>query len=461
VTNQAGVRAFRGDLLHTPVRGRLELLRDAVLVAGADGLITAVHMRGSAEHAAAAAHFAGGGELLTLDAGQFLLPGMVDLHVHAPQWPQLGRALDLPLEEWLQKCTFPLETRYADVDFAASQYASLVDALLANGTTCAMYFATLHLPATQLLADICLRRGQRALIGRVAMDNPEQCPDFYRDASAALALAETRRFIDYVRSLPGNTGNLIHPVVTPRFIPSCSDELLHGLGALARDECCHVQTHCSESDWAHRFVLDRCGISDTRALERFGLLSRRSILAHGNFIADGDLGVLLQHGAGIAHCPLSNAYFSDAILPLRHMLELGVNVGLGTDIAAGASPSIIENARQAVMASRYLESGVDNALARAQRRRESSRIDAPTAFWLATAGGGVALDLPIGMFRAGYQFDAIVIDTAVSGSNLRVEPLDAADVVLSKIVHHAARADVTGVWVGNRQVHPATPAARA
>ena len=121
---------------------------------------------------------------------------MIDLHVHAPQWPQLGLALDRPLEEWLQACTFPLEARYADPAFAQSVYESLVDALLANGTTTALYYATIHLPATQRLADICLQRGQRALIGRVAMDDTGQCPQYYRDASAAQGIADTRRFID-------------------------------------------------------------------------------------------------------------------------------------------------------------------------------------------------------------------------------------------------------------------------
>jgi guanine deaminase len=450
-------RAFRGSVLHSPVQGVPELLHDALIVAGADGTITAVHAYGSADHAAAAAHFAASGELFSLAPGQYLLPGMVDLHVHAPQWPQLGTALDLPLEEWLQKYTFPLEARYADVSFAQSVYESLVDGLLANGTTCALYFGTLHLPATKKLADICLRRGQRALIGRVAMDDPGQCPDYYRDPSAQAAISETRAFIDYVRTLPGNAARptapaLIQPVVTPRFIPSCSDDLLHGLGALAQEAGCHIQTHCSESDWAHRYVLDRCGLSDTRALERYGLLSRHTILAHGNFVDDDDLTALLEHGAGIAHCPLSNAYFSDAVLPVRHLLERGVNVGLGTDISGGSSPSIIENARQAVFASRCLESGVDPALNRKQRRREASRIDAPAAFWLATAGGGIALDLAIGIFKAGYLFDAIVVDTASGNSNLQLDPSDTAAVVLEKIVYHATRADIREVWVGNRRI---------
>jgi guanine deaminase len=445
-------RAFLGNALHTPVRGRLEYLRDVLIVAGADGGIQAVHPKGSPDAGAAAARFAAAGGLVTLGADQILLPGLIDLHVHAPQFPQLGLALDLPLEQWLQACTFPLEARYANTEFAQAVYESLVGTLLANGTTTAVYYGTIHLPATQRLADICLRRAQRALVGRVAMDDPQQCPAYYRDKSAGIALAETRDFIEYVRTMSGN-GGLIRPVITPRFIPSCSDGLLRGLGALARESGCHVQTHCSESDWEHLFVLDRCGVTDTMAIDRFGLLSRHTILAHGNFITDDDAAVILRHGAAIAHCPLSNVYFSDAVFPLRRMLERGLHVGLGTDIAGGASPSILDNARQAVIASRTLESGVDAAQSRERRRREASRIDAPTAFWLATAAGGEALDLNVGLFREGYQFDAVVIDANSPAGNLRVLAQDAPEHILQKIVYHCARADVHSVWVGNRLVH--------
>ena len=226
-----------------------------------------------------------------------------------------------------------------------------------------------------------------------------------------------------------------------------------GLGRLARETGCHVQTHCSESDWAHEFVLDRCGVTDTTALERFGLITRRTVLAHGNFIDGADTATILEAGAGIAHCPLSNVYFSDAVFPLRRMLDEGVHVGLGTDISGGASPSILDNIRQAVIASRTLESGVDAGLRRASRRSPGSRIDAATAFWLATAGGGIALDLPIGLFCEGYQFDAIVLDGHAPGSNLRLEQNAAPEDLLQKIVYHATRADIEEVWVGNRRVH--------
>jgi guanine deaminase len=446
-------RAFLGNALHTPTRGRIEFLPGRLIEVDGAGVIQAIHREDTPQAAAAAARHRAAGTLVTLGKSEYLLPGLVDLHVHAPQWPQLGLALDLPLEEWLQACTFPLEARYAETGYAREVYESLVAALLANGTTTAMYFGTIHLAATQTLADICLRRSQRALIGRVAMDNPEQCPDYYRDPDAGIAATETREFIGYVRSMAGNESGLVLPVITPRFIPSCTDELLRGLGRLARETGCHVQTHCSESDWAHEFVLARYGVTDTTALERFGLLSRRTVLAHGNFIDGPDVATILQAGAGIAHCPLSNVYFSDAVFPLRRMLEQGVHVGLGTDISGGASPSILENARHAVIASRSLESGVDPRSSRELRRSPDSRIDAATAFWLATAGGGIALDLPIGVFGEGYQFDAIVLDGRTPDSNLRLAENAAPEEILQKIVYHATRADIKEVWVANRRVH--------
>jgi len=454
-SSSSSERAFLGTALHAPVRGQLEVLREALIVVGRDGTIKAIHRSASSEASALARRFAATGDLVTFGREQYLLPGLVDLHIHAPQWPQLGKALELPLQDWLQTHTFPLEARYGSTTFAQTVYESLVDGLLANGTTTAVYFGTLHLAATQVLADVCLQRSQRALIGRVAMDDIQQCPDYYRDASAEGAESETREFIEYVRSLHGNGSSLIRPVITPRFIPSCSDDLLARLGALARETGCYVQTHCSESDWEHRYVLQRCGKTDTAALDAFGLLSRHTILAHGNFVTEEDMSLIRERGAAIAHCPLSNVYFSDAVFPLRRVLQHGVHVGLGSDIAGGASPSILDNARHAVIASRSLEAGVDATLDRDRRGRPDSRVDALTAFWLATAGGGIALDLPIGLFREGYQFDAMLIDAQVPDSNLCVEVDDSPEDILQKIIYLAGRPNIREVWVANRRVHQA------
>ncbi|KLP35585.1 guanine deaminase [Enterobacter ludwigii] len=409
------------------------------------------HNDGAFRHVRDAARKAG--KLTELSSDQYLLPGLIDLHVHAPQWPQMGKALDKPLEKWLNDYTFPLEARYADVDFARRNYTELVSALLANGTTTAVYFATLHTESSVELARICLAQGQRALVGRVAMDDPSQCPDYYRDETAASAEAETRAFIRAVAELPGNTAKRVLPVITPRFIPSCTDDLLKRLGTVARETGCHVQTHCSESDWEHGYVKERLGKTDTVALRDFGLLTKKTILAHSNHIEDDDADLIKKTGAGVAHCPLSNFYFANAVFPLRAMLDRGLNVGLGTDIAGGHSPSVFDACRHAITASKALNDGVDARIKPEHRGRPGSAVSFKEAFWLATAGAGGVLELPVGKLEVGYQFDAIVIDTRAAGSDIYIHPAeDQPEDRLQKIIYNARRNNISRVWVDGKAV---------
>lgn len=409
------------------------------------------HNDGAFRHVRDAARKAG--KLTELSSDQYLLPGLIDLHVHAPQWPQMGKALDKPLEKWLNDYTFPLEARYADVDFARRNYTELVSALLANGTTTAVYFATLHTESSVELARICLAQGQRALVGRVAMDDPSQCPDYYRDETAASAEAETRAFIRAVAELPGNTAKRVLPVITPRFIPACTDDLLKRLGTVARETGCHVQTHCSESDWEHGYVKERLGKTDTVALRDFGLLTQKTILAHSNHIEDDDADLIKKTGAGVAHCPLSNFYFANAVFPLRAMLDHGLNVGLGTDIAGGHSPSVFDACRHAITASKALNDGVDARIKPEHRGRPGSAVSFKEAFWLATAGAGGVLELPVGKLEVGYQFDAIVIDTRAAGSDIYIHPAeDQPEDRLQKIIYNARRNNISRVWVDGKAV---------
>ncbi|MDI1430146.1 guanine deaminase [Polyangium sorediatum] len=445
-------KTLAGTFFHAPVLGGIEVLDDALVEIDAAGRITTVTRSSDPHHPGARIAASRAGALVTLPAGSYVLPGFVDLHIHAPQYPQLGKALHVPLEIWLRH-TFPLEARYADVAFAQKVYKTLVADLLASGTTTALYFATIHQEATRLLVDTCLEQGQRALVGKVAMDNPQECPDFYRDASTEAGLEGTRALLDYVRAHPANEGGLVHPVVTPRFLPSCTDAMLEGLGAIVKEHGCHVQTHCSESDWEHGYVLARHGVTDAECLDRFGLLTRRSILAHANLITASDMARIAARGAGVAHCPLSNAYFSNAVFPLRAALAKGVRVGLGTDISGGPSASMLDACRLAVAASRMLESGVDPALPPETRGRPSARIDIRDAFHLATAAGADALDLPVGRFEPGCHFDAVRVDTTAPNGTIRLfDELDAPEDVLAKIVYTASRANLAEVWVAGRRV---------
>ncbi|MEQ1699414.1 MAG: amidohydrolase family protein [Ilumatobacteraceae bacterium] len=437
-----------GTAFHTP-SPTLEVLADVAIVVGDDGTIAAVHPAASPAGQAAIAEAA---EVVRLSPDQRLLPGMVDLHLHAPQWPQLGTGLDLPLERWLFEYTFPLEARYADAGFAADVWAHMVPTLLANGTTTTVYFGSVHERATELLAEQCARSGQRAFVGRVAMDHPEGTPEWYRDASPTAGVEASHRSIESIRGAAAGS-TLVQPIITPRFIPACTDELLAGLGSLAQQTGTLVQTHCSESDWAHHYVLDRHGRSDATVLHEMGLLREGTVLAHGDHLGDDDFALIAGVGAGVAHCPLSNSYFANAVLPVRRALARGVKVGLGTDVAGGAHAGLLSQAAMAVTVSRMLEDGVDPQLVAAERGAPASRLDIAAAFHLATVGGAAVLGAPVGSFAVGRQFDAFVVDTAASGTGLRRwDGVDDEVRLFEKIVRLAGPTDITGVWVNGRRV---------
>lgn len=445
---------IQANAFHAPVCGEVEVLADVLIAVDAKGIIAQVLRSSDLAYAPAKATAAEQGRLTALPAGCFLLPGFVDCHVHAPQYPQLGSALDVPLETWLQTYTFPLEARYRDQAFARRAYGLLVDDLLANGTTTALYFATVHQEASRILVDLCLGKGQRALVGKVAMDHPDNCPDYYRDPSADAAIRGTQLLIDYVRSHPDNPDGLVKPVVTPRFIPSCTDAALEGLGELARSCDCHVQTHCSESDWEHDYVLARHGMTDAESLDRFGLLRTKTVLAHANFLIGADIERIIMREASVAHCPLSNAFFAGAVYPLRAALEKGVKVGLGTDISGGPSASMIEACRSAVVSSRMLETGVDPQKPSALRgANAAARIDFRHAFHIATAGGAKALGLNVGQFAPGYAFDALVIDCEAPKGTIRLWDEEAVtDDLLQRLLFTASRANIDKVWVAGKCV---------
>lgn len=166
------------------------------------------------------------------------------------------------------------------------------------------------------------------------------------------------------------------------------------------------------------------------------------------------MALIRTRGAGIAHCPLSNIYFSNAVFPLRRALEKGIRVGLGTDIAGGPSASLLDSCRSAVTSSRLLEDGVNPDLPADKRGQDQSRIDFRHAFYLATTGGGDVLDLPIGRFAKGYQFDAVLIDTEASSSPIFIDgPKETHDEVLQKIVMSATRANIDVTWVAGKETH--------
>ncbi len=255
-------------VMQTPARDRLQVIEDAVIAVDDAGFIVAVE---TADTGAGRALLASNADQVRTPAGTVLLPGLVDLHVHAPQWPQLGTGLDLPLERWLFEYTFPLEARYADLDFARPVWRDLVDSLLRHGTTTAVYFATVDVAATSALARAAFDGGQRAYVGRVAMDHPQGTPEWYRDPSATAGIAASARSVEDIEAIDAGRG-LVRPIITPGSRLPAPTSCCTGSGLLAAASGTLVQTHCSESDWAHGHALERFGTTDSAALDAFGLL---------------------------------------------------------------------------------------------------------------------------------------------------------------------------------------------
>ncbi len=260
----------------------------------------------------------------------------------------------------------------------------------------------------------------------------------------------------WVQMQPEFAAGMLLPVLTPRFIPSCSPELLAGLGALARRHGCHVQSHLSES-------LDEVELSaqlhpgegsDTAIFDRAGLLGPRTVMAHAVHLAEGDLETLVQRGCAVAHCPLSNFYFAHGLLPAERLLRAGLKLGLGTDVAGGYSCSMMNAQRSTVLAS--LAGAIADSGHKARQRAEV--LDYKHAFFLATQGGATALGLEerIGCFKMGLEFDALVLDARCGA--LDVFESDTLKERFQKLCTLGDDRNVTRAFVRGREVyaHPRT-----
>lgn len=450
------LQIIQANAFHSPKYGKIEFLENVLFCVDAKGVIQDIIHTDHPDYLQVLASAKEAGNLQTYPKGSYLLPGFIDLHVHAPQWPQAGVALDRPLYDWLNQCTFPLEARYADLDFAREVYTDLVHQLLQRGTTTVLYFGSIHSDSCLELAKACIHQGQRGLVGKVVMDDPKQNPEYYRDSSTQEALAETERFILKMLELNQSAPQGVYPVVTPRFIPSCTDEALKGLGELAQKYDVHIQSHCSESDWEHEHVHTRFGKTDSQALHDFGLLGKKSVMAHCTFLGEDGAKLFAKTGTAIAHCPISNAYFGNSVLPTASLQKLGVDIGLGTDISGGFSPSLYDNLKQAVISSRMLEDGVDSTKPPEERGLADSRISIIEAFWHATTGGGKALSLPIGQFKKEFAFDAQVVQIDSQNKSCAMPDFglfNSEEEILQKILYLATPQMIREVWVQGKKVY--------
>uniref|UniRef100_A0A1A9VG03 Guanine deaminase n=1 Tax=Glossina austeni TaxID=7395 RepID=A0A1A9VG03_GLOAU len=354
-------------------------------------------------------------EFINLTREEFLMPGLVDCHIHAPQMAQIGLGLDMPLLDWLNIYTFPLEAKFSDNGFAAKVYKKVVEDTIKNGTTLACYFGTNHRMATLILAKEALKQGQRAFVGKVCSDC--NSPDFYVETTDA-SLASTKIFVDDINKLGSS---LIRPIITPRFALSCSKELLIGLGDMAKKYNLHIQSHISENLLEIEHVKKSFSTSYAEAYDCTGLLTNKTILAHGVHLEDEEIDLLQKRGTSIAHCPASNTMLRSGLCDVKRLINKGIKVGLGTDVSGGNSPSLQDAILRTIDVSHHLEfikkqeiKGTGKVKNAVGDNIKYEPIDFKQAIYLATLGGAAALamDVITGNFVVGKQFDALLIDTS-------------------------------------------------
>ena len=327
-------------------------------------------------------------------SGNLIIPGMVDLHLHAPQYAYRGTKMDLPLLDWLNSNTFPEEAKYEDMNYAKAAYKNFVEDLKESPTTRAVIFATLHKEATLCLMDLLEKSGLETMVGKVNMDR--NSPDYLTEHSAEEALENTR---NWLQAIPEDYRHC-HPILTPRFTPTCSDALMEGLGKIKKEKGIPLQSHLSENKAEIAWVKELC--PDTKnygeSYDRYGLL-QHSVMAHCVHTREDELELLKERECYICHCPQSNTNLQSGVAPVKYFLEKGAKLGLGTDVAGGANLSMFRAITDAIHVSKL----------RSCLLLEDAAITVEEAFFMASLSGGGFFG-KVGSFLTGYEADFLVYE---------------------------------------------------
>ncbi|KAL5519928.1 hypothetical protein ACEPAG_1588 [Sanghuangporus baumii] len=471
------IKRFIGSFIDTPQLGKVRILHNYCLVVNEEGFISSFSPHTSVP-SESDTDTDTGMEIIYVPKGSFLLPSFCDLHLHAPQFLYQGTGLHLPLMQWLDQYAFKAEERIdSDPELARRVYEKLARRLKEYGTGSVLLFGTIKEETNLILADVMQQAGIRAFVGKLSMDISSR--KTYVEDSAQSSLDSARSFTERLRSAQAElkpSERLVEPVLTPRFVPTCSDELLAGLGKMSEVLDVRVQSHLAEArdqvDWVQR----ERGIPDIDVFDKYKLLTPRTIQAHCTFLSQHCLSRLHTRETGIAHCPLSNAYFSSKPFPLREALREGVKVGLGTDVAGGYSADIMNAMRSAVMVSRMREGErrerrlhIEKGEGTGEEGEQDVSINWKESLYLATRSGANTLGLPegAGRFQVGAPFDAQLINLYDKTTGSGIGPLDFFDPpskehpiteeMLEKWWCIGDARNRSGLWIQGRQCFP-TPA---
>ncbi|MBA6348009.1 guanine deaminase [Colwellia sp. BRX8-9] len=391
------VKAFRGEILHfvedpasTPCQDKeqaeqssYQYFEDGILLienGKVKQLGTAKAMLADLEHSLEIQHIENG----------LIVPGFIDTHIHYPQTEMIG-SYGEQLLQWLEDYTFPTEKKFADKAYATKISEFFLNQLLANGTTTALVFGTVHAESVNAFFEVALAKNLRMIAGKVMMDR--NAPDYLLDTAQSSYQQSKQLIKDW-----HGKGRLQY-AITPRFAPTSSDEQLSLAGQLLKEHPgVYMQTHLSENlkeiEWVKSLNPDCENYLDV--YKKHQLLGSRSVFAHGIHLCDAEYSDLSQSNSALSFCPSSNLFLGSGLFKLDVAQQHNIKVGLGTDIGAGTSFSLLETLKDAY---------------KTQQLR-GKKLDSLQSFYLATLGGARALDLEgtVGNFQVGCEADFIVLD---------------------------------------------------
>ena len=409
--------ALHGNILTVPKLGELDAVGNGYIVLNGDGVIEGVFDR--LPERFQNAQLADYGDAL-------IMQSFCDMHLHAPQYPMLGMGMDLPLLDWLNTYTFRTESRFSDPDYARMHYRSLAERLVGYGTTRVCMFSSLHTDATLILMEELERRGISGYVGKVNMDRSS--PDYYCETTEE-SKRETLRWLDACDRF-----SRIRPMLTPRFTPSCSDELMAWLGRLANERNLPVQSHLSENTSEIELVrsLHPDCAQYWETYDTDGLFKSDTLMAHCVYSDAREREAIRSHGVTVVHCADSNTNIASGIAPVRTMLDEGLKVVLGSDIAGGAHLSMLNVIQMSIRASKNkrIESGWTVPF-----------LSVAEGYYLGTTAGALYFGAKPG-FQKGDRLHAVVIDDRVYPDTERLSLRERFD----RAVYIAEPKDIVAVY---------------
>lgn len=326
--------------------------------------------------------------------GKIITAGFIDTHVHYPQTEMIA-SYGEQLLEWLKTYTFPTEKEFKNPAHSLRVSKFFLDQLLRNGTTSALVFSTVHKESVEALFSESERRGMRLITGKVLMDR--NAPDYLLDTPES-AKSESEALIKKWHRKPGTR---LEYAVTPRFAPTSTEKQLEVASQLLSEyKTVRLHTHLSENKgelaWVHELFPDRKNYFDV--YQHFGLAGNRSVFAHSIHLSEDEWQNISATDSRLSFCPSSNLFLGSGLFDLKKSKDLKVKVGLGSDIGAGTSFSLLQNLNEAYKI----------------QQLQNQKLNAEEALYLATLGGANALGIDqfVGNLRVGNEADFVVLDPA-------------------------------------------------